>query len=67
MISGGELNNYCSWAEKIGRNIGNRSLSPEQAEDIKKAYESGLEKGIKLYEETCKIMSERDLDDFINS
>lgn len=67
MITGTQLNTYCYQLEEIGYEIGSRAINEEQEKELKKAYEKGLNKGIATYEETSRIMAERDLDDFINS
>ena len=67
MITGTQLNTYCYQLEKIGYGIGSRAIKEEQIKELKKAYEKGLNKGIATYEESSKIMSERDINDFINS
>jgi hypothetical protein len=67
MITGTQLNTYCYQLEKIGYEIGSRAITAEQEKELKKAYENGLNKGIATYEESSRIMAERDLDDFINS
>ena len=67
MITGTQLNTYCYQLEKIGYEIGSRAITAEQEKELKKAYENGLDKGIATYEESSRIMAERDLDDFINS
>lgn len=66
MITGTQLNTYCYQLEKIGYEIGSRAINEEQEKELKKAYEKGLNKGIATYEESSRIMAERDLDDFIN-
>lgn len=67
MITGTQLNTYCCQLEKIGYEIGSRAINEEQIKDLKKAYESGLDKGVAVYEESSKIINDRDLNDFINS
>lgn len=67
MITGTQLNAFCYQLEKIGYEIGSRAINEEQEKELKKAYEKGLNKGIATYEESSRIMAERDLDDFINS
>lgn len=67
MITGTQLNTFCYQLEKIGYEIGSRAITAEQEKELKKAYENGLNKGIATYEESSRIMAERDLDDFINS
>lgn len=67
MITETQLNTYCYQLEKIGYEIGSRAITAEQEKELKKAYENGLNKGIATYEESSRIMAERDLDDFINS
>ena len=67
MITGTQLNTYCNQLEKIGYEIGSRAINEEQRKELKKAYENGLNKGNAAYEESSKIINDRDLDDFINS
>lgn len=67
MISGTELSTLCAWLEKIGYKIGSREINEDQTKELKKAYQKGLDKGIAVYEESAKIMSKRDINDFINS
>jgi len=67
MISGTELNTFCARLEKIGYKIGSREIDEEQRKELKKAYQKGLDEGIAVYEESAKIISERDINDFINS
>ena len=67
MITGTQLNTYCYQLEKIGYEIGSRAINEEQKKELKKAYENGLNKGIAAYDESAKIMAERDMNDFINS
>jgi len=67
MITGTQLNTYCNQLEKIGYELGSRAITEEQEKELKKAYENGLNKGIAVYEESSKIINDRDIDDFINS
>lgn len=67
MVSGSELSTYCDRLEKIGYKIGRHSFNEEQIEELKKAYEKGLSSGKEDYEESAKIINDRDLDDFVNS
>lgn len=67
MITGIQLNTYCYQLEKIGYEIGSRAISAEQKKELKQAYKKGLNNGIAIYEESSKIVNDRDLDDFINS
>lgn len=67
MITGTQLNTYFYQLEKIGYDIGSRAINEEQKKELKKAYENGLNKGVAAYEESSKIVNDRDIDDFINS
>ncbi len=67
MITGAQLNTYCYQLEKIGYEIGSRAINAEQKKELEKAYKNGLNKGIAVYEESSKIMDDRDINDFINS
>lgn len=67
MVTGIQLNTYCYQLEKIGYEVGSRAINEEQRKELKKAYENGLNKGVAVYEESSKIVNDRDIDDFINS
>ena len=67
MITGAQLNTYCYHLEKIEYEIGSRAINAEQKKELEKAYKNGLNKGIAVYEESSKIMDDRDINDFINS
>ena len=67
MITGTQLNTFCYQLEKIGYEIGSRAINEEQEKELKNAYENGLNKGVAAYEESSKIVNDRDIDDFINS
>ena len=67
MITGTQLNTYCYQLEKIGYEIGSWAINEEQKKELKKAYENGLNTGVAAYEESSKIVNDRDMDDFINS
>ena len=67
MVTGIQLDTYCYQLEKIGYEVGSRAINEEQRKELKKAYENGLNKGVAVYEESSKIVNDRDIDDFINS
>lgn len=67
MVTGIQLNTYCYQLEKIGYEVGSRAINEEQRKELKKAYENGLNKGVATYEESSKIVNDRDINDFINS
>lgn len=61
-----QLDTYCYQLEKIGYEIGIRTINEEQRKELKKAYENGLNKGVTSYEESSKIVNDIDLDDFLH-